>query len=65
MLHGRPFVIPMKISKEYVIYAEELVNVSYSHSETFSSVSYYTNYIKVIAIEDIDFFPTLQLYEEP
>ena len=37
--NGRPVKIPTEISKEFVKHAEEAVNVSYSHSETFSFVN--------------------------
>ena len=33
-----PFHIPKRITAPYVIHAEEIINMSYSHSETVSSV---------------------------
>ena len=38
ILHGHPFDIPMEITGEYVRFAEEIADISYSQSETFSSV---------------------------
>ena len=37
MLHGQPLNIPTEISADYVCYAEEIADISYSQSETFSS----------------------------
>ena len=39
VLNNKPFHIPIEISKEYVAHAEDIINTSYVHSETFSSVS--------------------------
>ena len=39
ILHSRPLDIPTEISADYVRYAEEITDISYSQSETFSSVS--------------------------
>ena len=36
---GKPVKIHTEISKEFVKHAEEAINVSYSHSETFSSIN--------------------------
>ena len=36
---GKPLRISTKVTKEYVKFAEEIVSVSYAHSETFSTVS--------------------------
>ena len=32
IVNGKPFQVPIEISKEFVKHAEEAVNVSYSHS---------------------------------
>ena len=37
--NGQPLDVPIQISKDFVKHAEEAVNVSYSHSETFSLVN--------------------------
>ena len=37
--NGHPLDVPLQISKNFVKHAEEAVNVSYSHSETFALVS--------------------------
>ena len=39
ILHGKPLDIPTEITAEYVRFAEEIAAISYSQSETFSSVS--------------------------
>ena len=39
IVKGLPFNIPIKITKEYVRNAEDIISTSYVHSETFSSVS--------------------------
>ena len=41
ILHGNPFNILREITAEYVRFAEEVADISYSQSETFSSVSKY------------------------
>ena len=41
ILHGNPLEIPMEITAEYVRFAEEIADISYSQSETFSSVCIY------------------------
>lgn len=38
---GKPFHIPTKVTKDCVLHAEAVIRTSYSHSETFSSVSIY------------------------
>ena len=38
VLHGRPIHIPTEITAEFVRYAEEIADISYSQSETFSSI---------------------------
>ena len=38
ILHGRPIHIPTEITAEFVRYAEEIANINYSQSETFSLV---------------------------
>ena len=37
VLKGKPIAIGMEISREYVRYAEEIADISYSQAETFSS----------------------------
>ena len=37
VLRGRPITIGTEISREYVRYAEEIADISYSQAETFSS----------------------------
>ena len=37
VLKGKPISIGTEISREYVRYAEEIADISYSHAETFSS----------------------------
>ena len=39
ILHAKPLNIPREITAEYVRFAEEIADISYSQSETFSSVS--------------------------
>ena len=39
VLNGRPIHIPTQIDVEFVRFAEEITEISYSQSETFSSVS--------------------------
>ena len=51
--NGRPVKIPTEISKEFVKHAEEAVNVSYSHSEMFSSVNIYLLINFICPIYDI------------
>ena len=41
VLHGEPLNIPTEISADFVRYAEEIADISYSQSETFSSVRGY------------------------
>ena len=36
-LQGKPIIIGTEITREYVCYAEEIADVSYSQAETFSS----------------------------
>ena len=37
VLKGKPIAIDTEISREYVRYAEEIADISYSQAETFSS----------------------------
>ena len=37
VLKGKPFAIGTEITREYVRYAEEIADISYSQAETFSS----------------------------
>ena len=37
--NGKPLHIPQTISGDYINHAEKIVNISYSQSEKFSSVS--------------------------
>ena len=45
ILHGRPINIPTEITAEFVRYAEEIADISYSQSETFSSVCVFRMFI--------------------
>ena len=36
---GKPLLIPTSISGQYIKFAEEIVSISYTQSEKFSSVS--------------------------
>ena len=51
--NGRPVKIPTEISKEFVKHADEVVNISYSHSEMFPSVNIYLLINFICPIYDI------------
>ena len=73
VLEGKPIVVPGEISGSFVRHAEEIAEISYSQSETFSSVScggigfsvlhcnHYFSYYNLIHFE----CPYLSLSQEP
>ena len=51
VLEGKPCTIPAKVTAEYVRRAEEIADMSYAQSETFSSVSIISHSFNISVIE--------------